>query len=153
MQRQWQVGLTEYGEVVGIDGPWQDWVHAWHPGRARLARFRSRFLVRCHQRAHQRRKPGTRLPSLLSERWERRAHPGTQADIRTWFVQGPTEAPGGVARTQAAHRRGALLDATVILLEAMVEIGTAAVYAIVADRLTAGTGRALMGVRGHVIWG
>jgi len=41
----------------------------------------------------------------------------------------------------------------VILLEAMVEIGTAAVHAIVADRLTAGTGRALMAVRGHVIWG
>jgi len=43
----------------------QDWVHAWHPGRARLDRFLSRFPLRSQQLTHQRLPPGTMLPSLL----------------------------------------------------------------------------------------
>ena len=67
------------------------------------------------------------LPSLLSEGWERLAHSWTQAEVLALFVEGPAEAGSGVEIPVATHRIIALLDATMILFQAVVEVRVAAV--------------------------
>jgi hypothetical protein len=63
----------------------------------------------------------------------------------------PAEAEGGVEFPKAAHRIVPLFDATVILFQSIVQIGTATVNDIIPYRLTDGPWIGIMAVRRHPV--
>src|SRR5919112_1515526 len=85
-----------------------------------------------HHLVHQPLKSSTILPSLMRERWNTLAHCGPQAEVVTLLIKGTAEAGGYFEVPKPSHRMVSLLDSTMILFNAIVQVGIAAMCHLLA---------------------